>query len=113
MTARLVAIALAFALTLSLAVALAAPAPADAARTLSPQTAKRHATREAQKRAAADPSITQWTLARGFRFTSRKFVFVWWANMSDGRVCMAQLVTRYRSSKTNKLISYFRLDSCS
>ena len=54
-----------------------------------------------------------WSLARGYRFTARKFVFVWWATMSDGRVCSAQLVTRYASRASSKIVSYFRLETCS
>jgi hypothetical protein len=92
----------------------AVPGDALAARHMSEPQAERHANRAAAKKAAQSRgAIVSWELARGFRFTARKFVFVWWAQMSDGRVCSAQLVTRYASSKSNKVASYFRLETCS
>ena len=92
----------------------AVPADAVAARHMSASVAQRNAERAAAKKAAQSRGeIVSWELARGFRFTARKFVFVWWASMSDGRVCSAQLVVRYASSKTNKIVSYFRLETCS
>jgi hypothetical protein len=97
-------------------VLLLAAAPADAfrARHMSAPVAQRNAERAAEKKARqSGGKIVSWELARGFRFTARKFVFVWWASMSDGRVCSAQLVVRYASSKTNKIVSYFRLETCS
>ena len=101
--------------TLTVALALfAVPADALAARHMSASVAQRNAERAAAKKAAQSRgAITNWELARGFRFTARKFVFVWWATMSDGRVCTAQLVTRYASSKSSKIVSYFRLETCS
>jgi hypothetical protein len=63
--------------------------------------------------ARQDPRIVDWEIARGFRFTSTKWVFAWWAELGDGRICTAQLVTRYRNSKQRKLISYFRNQECS
>ena len=98
---------------LSLLLVAAPVQDAAAARHLSYDQARRNATRFAAAQAAADPSIVQWEVGRGFRFTARKFVFVWWATKNDGTVCAAQLVTRFRSSTTNKLISYFRLETCS
>ena len=102
------------ALVLVLALAFAAvPGDAIAARHMSEPQAERNANRAAAKKAAqSGGAIVSWELVRGFRFTARKFVFVWWAQMSDGRVCSAQLVTRYASSKSNKVVSYFRLETC-
>jgi hypothetical protein len=72
-----------------------------------------HAEQEARKLARQDPRITEWEIARGFRFTSTKWVFAWWAQLSDGRICTAQLVSRYRNSKQRKVIAYFRNQDCS
>lgn len=96
-------------------IALAAvPSDAVAARHMSAAVAQRNAERAAEKKAAqSGGAMVNWSLARGYRFTARKFVFVWWATMSDGRVCSAQLVTRYASRKSSKIVSYFRLESCS
>lgn len=90
-----------------------APPRADAARSLSKATATRYATRAAKNRAAQTPGIVKWEIVRGFRFESRKWVFVWAAQMSDGQVCSAQLVTRYASSASTKVVAYFRMDQCS
>lgn len=94
-------------------VAAPTPPPADAARSLSASTAKRYAERAAANRARRDPSIVGWELVRGFRFESRKWVFVWSAQKADGQVCGAQLVTRYASRSSSKVIAYFRMDACS
>jgi hypothetical protein len=40
-------------------------------------------------------------------------VFVWAAEMTDGRVCSAQLVTRYASSLSSRVVAYFRMEECS
>jgi hypothetical protein len=93
--------------------ALAGGPGADAAATLSFQRAHARAQRAAKQHAREDRRITDWEIARGFRFTSRKWVFAWWAQLGDGRICTAQLVTRFNSSKTNKLIAYFRNEDCS
>src|SRR4051812_29309116 len=85
-------------------------APAEAA--LSHGKALQRAERAAKQRARQDARITEWEVSRGFRFTKRKWVFAWWAQLGDGRICSAQLVTRYNSSKTTKLIAYFRNEDC-
>ena len=108
----LLAITLVLAATL-LAGAVAHAPSADAARSLSKSTALRYANRAATNRANRTPSIVDWEIVRGFRFDSRKWVFVWSAEMRDGRVCGAQLVTRYASSKSSKVIAYFRNEDCS
>jgi hypothetical protein len=91
----------------------AAPQPADASQALSKSTAQRYAERAAANRAKSKPGMLGWELARGFRFESRKWVFVWYAEMADGQVCSAQLVTRYASTKSSKVIAYFRIEDCS
>lgn len=100
-----------FALLLAL-VAMPA-AQASAARSLSGATAKRYAERAATNRAKRDPSIVAWSIVRGFRFESRKWVWVWSAERSDGTICGAQLVTRYASRASSKVIAYFRMETCS
>jgi hypothetical protein len=91
----------------------AIPPRADAARSLSSATAVRYAKRAATNRANSTPAIVKWELVRGFRFESRKWVFVWAAEMTDGRVCSAQLVTRYASSLSSRVVAYFRMEECS
>jgi hypothetical protein len=89
-----------------------APAAAEARPPLDYTRAVHNAEREARKLARQDTRIAEWEIARGFRFTSTKWVFAWWSQLDDGRVCTAQLVTRYRNSKQDKVISYFRNEDC-
>jgi hypothetical protein len=90
-----------------------AVAPAQASGSLSGATAFRYAKRAAVNRVKRQPGIVDWDIARGFKFTSRKWVFVWYAQMQDGSICAAQLVTRYASLKSSKVIAYFRQEQCS
>ena len=93
---------------------LAAVAPrADASRPLTKSTATRYAMRAAKNRAHQTAGMVKWELVRGFHFESRKWVFVWAAQMADGRVCSAQLVTRYASTLSSKVVAYFRMEECS
>jgi hypothetical protein len=92
---------------------LAGAPAADARPPLALPKAQAKAQGAAAKLARQDKRIDDWEIARGFRFTSTKWVFAWWAQMGDGRVCTAQLVTRYRNSKTTNVISYFRNEQCS
>ena len=93
---------------------LAIPGSAAAApRALDVKQATRYAQRAAANRAKAQPDITGWELSRGIRFDRRKFVFVWYGEHSDGRGCGAQLVVRYASLKSSKVIAYFRNEECS
>jgi len=99
---------------LGLALLLAGAPAAGAARPpLDHTRAVKSAEQAARTLARQDGRIAEWEIARGFRFTSTKWVFVWWAQLDDGRVCSAQLVTRYRNSKQRKVISYFRNEDCS
>jgi hypothetical protein len=75
--------------------------------------AERKAQQAAAKMARQDTRISEWDIARGFRFTQTKWVFAWWAQLGDGRICTAQLVARYRNSKTTNVITYFRNEECS
>jgi hypothetical protein len=94
------------------AAAVVAP-PAQAASSLSKKTADRYAKRAATNRAKQNKAISGWEIVRGFRFDSRKWVYVWYAQMADGTVCSAQLVTRYASTKSSKVVAYFRIEQCS
>lgn len=96
-----------------LGLSLATPAHAASGHVLKYQTAKRHAVRAARKRARQDRRITSWELVRAFRLERHKFVFAWFAQLADGRGCTAQLVTRYSSQRSRKVIAYFRLEECS
>jgi hypothetical protein len=98
---------------LSLGLLLGGTQAADARPPLDHTRALGHAEQAARQMARQDSRITEWEIARGFRFTSTKWVFAWWAQLGDGRICTAQLVTRYRNSKQNKVISYFRKQECS
>jgi hypothetical protein len=101
-------------LTALLLLALLIPASATAApRALDVKKATRYAQRAATNRAKAQPDITGWELSRGIRFDRRKFVFVWYGQLADGRGCGAQLVVRYASLKSSKVIAYFRNEECS
>ena len=97
----------------SLGLLLGGASAADARPPLDQARAIAHAQKTAKQMARHDKRITEWEIARGFRFTSTKWVFAWWAQLGDGRICTAQLVTRYRNSKQNKVISYFRKQECS
>ena len=92
---------------------LAGVANAAARPSLALPKAERKAQGAARTMARQDTRITEWEIARGFRFTQTKWVFAWWAQLGDGRICTAQLVTRYRNSKTTDVITYFRNEECS
>lgn len=98
---------------LSLGLLLGSVSAADARPPLDHARALNHAEKAARQMARQDSRIAEWEIARGFRFTSTKWVFAWWAQLEDGRVCTAQLVSRYRNSKQNKIYSYFRNQDCS
>jgi hypothetical protein len=104
--------------SLALGVSLVGPATpsaeaASSGHLLKYQTAKRYATRAASNRARHDKRITGWELVRAYRLDRHKFVFAWYAQLADGRGCTAQLVTRYASLKSNKVVAYFRMEECS
>jgi hypothetical protein len=86
---------------------------ADARPSLALPKAQSKAEQAAKAMARQDKRITDWEIARGFRFTSTKWVFAWWAQLGDGRICTAQLVARYRNSKTTNVLTYFRSEECS
>jgi hypothetical protein len=95
------------------ALALGAAAQAEATRTLSAERARARAQALAVRTQAGDPAIVSWELSRAFRFTREKVVFVWDAEYVDGRFCAAQLVVRFASRSSNRVIAYFRNRDCS
>lgn len=96
-------------LVLSLA---ALPAVAEAARTLPYKTATRYAKRAGASHARS-LGAAAWEISPGFRFDRRKLVFAWYGQLADGRGCGAQLVVRYASRSSGKVIAYFRNQQCS
>lgn len=99
---------------LGVALLLGGASTATAARPpLDHAAALANAEQAARQLARQDRRITDWEIARGFRFTSTKWVFAWWAQLGDGRICTAQLVSRYRNSRQRKVVSYFRSQDCS
>jgi hypothetical protein len=91
--------------------ALVVPANADAA--LSFGKARAQAQKAAVARARKQHDIVAWEIGHGFRFTSTKWVFVWFGELRNGQGCGAQLVVRYASSHSSKAVAYFRNETCS
>jgi len=96
---------------LALAVVLALPASASAAK-LPYRTAHKRAV-SAGAAHARQMRATGWEISPGFRFASHKLVFAWYGQLADGRGCAAQLVVRYASTRSKKVIAYFRKEECS
>jgi hypothetical protein len=96
---------------LALVLVLALPASASAA-TLPYKTAHKRATRAGAAH-ARQVHATGWEISQGFRFASHKLVFAWYGQLADGRGCSAQLVVRYASTRSKKVVAYFRKQECS
>lgn len=96
---------------LALLLVLAVPASASAA-TLPYRTAAKRAQRAARGEARKVGAVG-WELSRGFRFASHKVVFGWYGQRADGSGCDAQLVVRYASKRSKKVVAYFRKLECS
>jgi hypothetical protein len=96
---------------LALLLVLALPASASAA-TLPYRTAAKRAQRAGAAH-ARQVHATGWEISEGFRFTSHKVVFAWYGQLADGRGCGAQLVVRYASTRSKKVVAYFRKEECS
>jgi hypothetical protein len=97
--------------TLSAIAVLAVPATADAALTY--PKARAQAQKAAATRARTQHNIVAYDVSRGFRFTSTKWVFVWFGQLQNGQGCGAQLVVRFASSRSSKAVTYFRNETCS
>jgi hypothetical protein len=96
---------------LALALVLALPTSASAA-TLPYKTASKRAHRAAAAH-ARQMHATAWEISQGFRFARHKVVFAWYGQLADGRGCGAQLVVRYASTRSKKVVAYFRKQECS
>jgi phosphoheptose isomerase len=95
---------------LILALLLAVPASASAA-TLPYKTAVKRAERVGRKHARQTRSVA-WEISKGFRFERHKVVFGWYGQRADGSSCAAQLVVRYASTRSRKVVAYFRNQEC-
>ena len=96
---------------IALVLVLALPASASAA-TLPYRTASKRAERAGAAH-ARQMRATGWEISQGFRFAGHKIVFAWYGQLADGRGCAAQLVVRYASLRSKKVVAYFRKQSCS
>lgn len=94
------------------ALVLLVPAAPAAAATLPYKTAAKRAHRAGAKQARKSGAVA-WELSKGFRFESHKIVFGWYGERPDGLGCDAQLVVRYASSHSRKIVTYFRHMECS
>jgi hypothetical protein len=92
-------------------IVLALPASASAA-TLPYPTAAKRAHRAGASRARTVHAVA-WEVSKGFRFERHKIVFAWYGQLPDGRGCDAQLVVRYASTHSKKVVAYFRNQECS
>jgi hypothetical protein len=90
---------------------VAVPASASAA-TLPYKTAVKRAERVGAKHSRQVRGVA-WEISEGFRFERHKFVFGWYAQRADGSACTAQLVVRYASLRSKKVVAYFRNQDCS
>jgi hypothetical protein len=93
-----------------LALLLVIPASASAA-TLPYKTAVKRAERVGRKHARQTHAVA-WEISKGFRFERHKVVFAWYGQRADGTACTAQLVVRYASLKSRKVVAYFRKEEC-
>lgn len=91
-------------------VGLAGPEAAGAHK-LSARTAKARAQKVA-KRQAAREGIVAWELSGPFRLDEHRLVYAWYAELPDGRGCVAQLVVRYANRTSRKTVGYFRNREC-
>ena len=94
-----------------LVLGVAMPSAAGAA-TLPYRTAAKRANRAAAAE-ARKMRATGWEISRGFRLERHKVVFAWYGQLADGRGCDAQLVVRYASRRSRKVVAYFRNRECS
>jgi hypothetical protein len=91
---------------------LSVPAGAASAATLPYKVAAKRAHRAGAKQARKSGAVA-WELSRGFRFERHKVVFAWYGQRADGSGCDAQLVVRYASTRSKKVVAYFRHLECS
>jgi hypothetical protein len=99
-------------LALLFAVLVALAVPAAALGALSYAQARAKAQQGAVKHAHSQHAVA-FELGRGFRFTSTKWVFLYFGQLADGRGCAAQLVVRFGSARSTKAVTYTRNEDCS
>jgi hypothetical protein len=97
---------------LALALVLALPVGSASAATLPYKTAVKRAHRAGAKQARRSHAVA-WENSKGFRFARHKIVFAWYGQRADGSGCDAQLVVRYASTHSRKIVTYFRHMECS
>ena len=97
---------------LALTLVLFVPAGPAVAATLPYKKASKRARAAGAKQARKSHAVA-WELSRGFRFERHKVVFAWYGQRADGSGCDAQLVVRYASRRSRKVIAYFRHMECS
>ena len=88
------------------------PAASSAAATLPYKTAAKRAQRAGASQAVRSHAV-EWEISKGFRFESHKIVFGWYGRRADGTACDAQLVVRYASTRSRRVVTYFRKMECS
>lgn len=96
---------------LVLLLVLLVPVASASAATLPYKTAAKRA----QRAGAAEARLkraTEWEISQGFRFERHKVVFGWYGQRADGSACDAQLVVRYASTQSRKVVAYFRNMEC-
>jgi hypothetical protein len=87
------------------------PAGPASAATLPYKTAAKRAHRAGASEARRSHAVA-WEVSKGFRFARHKIVFGWYAERADGTACDAQLVVRYASLHSRKVVAYFRKMEC-
>jgi hypothetical protein len=97
---------------LVLALVLFVPVGSAAAATLPYKTAAKRAQRAGAAQARKSRAV-EWEISKGFRFEPHKVVFGWYGQRADGTACDAQLVVRYASTRSRKVVAYFRKMECS
>jgi hypothetical protein len=99
-------------LAIAIVVVLALVVPASApAATMPYKTAVKRALRVGAKHARQVRGVA-WEISAGYRFERHKIVFGWYAQRADGSACTAQLVVRYASLRSKKVVAYFRNQEC-
>jgi hypothetical protein len=91
--------------------ALLVPAASAAAATLPYKTAAKRAQHAGAAQARRSHAV-EWEISKGFRFERHKIVFGWYGRRANGTACDAQLVVRYASTSSHRVVAYFRKMEC-
>jgi hypothetical protein len=87
------------------------PVGSASAATLPYNTAAKRAHRAGASEARRSHAVA-WEVSKGFRFARHKLVFGWYGERADGTACDAQLVVRYASLHSRRIVTYFRRMEC-